>query len=172
MEPTLRGILFIFLLSLFSACEEEKQTSAKVTSETRFPIRIGDKPISIRLAITDAERQKGLMHIESMPEHEGMLFLFMEAKNQGFWMMNTNIPLDIGYFTGDGVLREVHRMYPKNLSSVKSRRNDIQYALEMNQGWYRENGVQPGAKLHQGDVSKALKARWESPEAWGFSDAD
>lgn len=171
MEPILRGTLFIFLLSLFSGCEEETQTPANATPETRFPIRIGAKSISIRLAITDAERQKGLMHIESMPENEGMLFLFMEAKNQGFWMMNTNIPLDIGYFTGDGVLREVHRMYPKNLSSVKSKRDDIQYALEMNQGWYRENGIQPGAKLNQSDVAKALRARGESPEVWGFSDS-
>lgn len=170
MKP-LRGILFILLLSLFTGCEEESAPAPQATSDTRFPIRIGEKSVSVRLAITESERQNGLMHVESMPENEGMLFLFKEGKPQGFWMMNTLIPLDIGYFTGDGVLREVHRMYPKNLASVKSRRNDIQYALEMNQGWYRENEIQPGAELHQGDVAKALNARGESPEVWGFTDS-
>lgn len=167
----LRAFILILLIFPLFGCEEETKDAKLATSETRFPIRVGEKTVSMRLAINDDERSKGLMHIESMPEEEGMLFLFKEGKTQGFWMMNTLIPLDIGYFTSDGVLREVHRMYPKTLESVKSRRGDIQYALEMNQGWYRKNGVQPGAKLHQGDVAKALKARAELPEVWGFRDS-
>ena len=62
-------------------------------------------------------------------------------------MKNTLIPLDIGYFCSDGLLREVHPMYPRNLDSVHSLRDDIRYALEMNQGWFQQNSITPGARL-------------------------
>jgi uncharacterized membrane protein (UPF0127 family) len=161
--------LFFIALLLLAGCQDEGGARIQADSETRFALKLGEKTIQARLAMHDAERQKGLMHVESMPGDEGMLFLFKEASIQGFWMMNTLIPLDIGYFTSDGILREVHRMYPKNLASVRSNRNDIQYALEMNQGWFRENEVLPGTQLNLSDLAKALKARGESPANWGLT---
>lgn len=162
-----RSLIFFIGLAFLSGCQEEGGARIQADSETRFALKLGEKTIQARLALHDEERQKGLMHVESMPADEGMLFLFKEASSQGFWMMNTLIPLDIGYFTSDGVLREIHRMYPKNLESVRSKRNDIQYALEMNQGWYRENGIHPGTLLNLSDLAKALRARGEVPATWG-----
>jgi len=160
-------IILLFGMVLLAGCQEDGGARIQADSETRFAFKLGEKTIEARLAIHEKERMKGLMHVESMPADEGMLFLFKEASSQGFWMMNTLIPLDIGYFTSDGVLREVHRMYPKNLESVRSKRSDIQYALEMNQGWYRKNGIHPGTQLNLSDLAKALKARGEVPGNWG-----
>lgn len=160
-------LLFSFGLAILGGCQGDGgQTAAG--PDTKFPLQLGEKALEARLAINDPERQQGLMHVESMPEDEGMLFLFKQAGPQGFWMKNTLIPLDIGYFTGDGVLREVHRMYPRNLESVKSRSQEIQFCLEMNQGWYRKNGVHPGAQLDLGRLAEALEARGENPAAWGI----
>ena len=146
-------------------CEDNSPTS-KVGLETRFELLVGDKAVQMRIACTPEERQQGLMHVESMSEHEGMLFLARQPEPHGFWMKNTLIPLDIGYFTSDGVLREIHPMYRRNLDSVKSRRKDIRYALEMNQGWYRKNGIAPGAKLNLKAVADAIRARGHNPAAW------
>ena len=160
-------LMAILCLGIFTGCEEEIP-QASADADTRFPLKLGEKFFSARLAINDPERQKGLMHAESMPEDEGMLFLFKQAGPQGFWMKNTLIPLDIGYFTGDGVLREIHRMYPKNLKSVQSRSQEVQFCLEMNQGWFREHGIRPGTKLDFPSLAKALEARGKNPADWGI----
>lgn len=150
---------------LLAACED-KPASPETGPDAHFNIRVGEKTVQIRIACTPAERQQGLMHLKTMPEHKGMLFPSREPEPQGFWMKNTLIPLDIGYFTSDGILREVHPMYPRNLDSVKSKRDDIRYALEMNQGWFRKNAIAPGAKLNLEDLAEALEARGQNPVDW------
>ena len=112
-----------------------------------LPIQLGDKTIELQLAHQPQEIKRGLMFRTSLAENRGMLFYFYPPKEMGFWMRNTRIPLDIGYFTADGVLREIYPMYPMDERSVKSRRDDLLIAIEMNQGWYAKNGVQVGAKL-------------------------
>jgi uncharacterized membrane protein (UPF0127 family) len=99
----------------------------------------------------------------SMEEHAGMLFIYDSARRLSFWMRNTQIPLDIGYFDPEGVLQEVHRMYPNTETSVPSNSQQIQFALEMNQGWFTNNHVKPGHRLSLDSVAAALSARGFNP---------
>ena len=103
------------------------------------------------------------MHRESLEENRGMLFPYRIPRSLSFWMKNTLIPLDIGFFDAQGVLREIHAMYPRDLRSVRSRREDLSYALEMNQGWFRQHDIRPGAQLDQALLAKALRARGAEP---------
>ena len=73
-----------------------------------------------------------------------VVFIFDRPKQMSFWMRNTHIPLDIGFLTKDGVLREVYPLYPFDETSRKSIRSDLLYALEVNQGWFDRHGVKPG----------------------------
>ena len=98
------------------------------------------------------------MKRQALGENEGMLFVFKTAERRQFWMYQTYIPLDIGYFTADGTLQEIYPMYPHDQNLVSSRRADIQYALEMNQGWFAAHKVGPGAKLDMELLRKALGA--------------
>jgi len=158
--------LICFGILTLPACRTENPSSQTGGADMRFDIKLGRKTIHVRLACAEKERQQGLMNVKSMPENEGMIFLGRKAEQQGFWMKNTLIPLDIGYFTGDGILREIHPMYPRNTDPVRSRRNDIRYALEMNQGWFRKNGLVPGMKLDLEDLEAALKTRGKNPRQW------
>lgn len=56
------------------------------------------------LADTDPLRQRGLMFVtdEGLEGHPGMLFLFNEDHDGGFWMRNTRLPLSIAYLGADG----------------------------------------------------------------------
>ena len=101
----------------------------------------------MELAIDPATQAKGLMYRDSLPENQGMLFVFDRPKQMSFWMRNTHIPLDIGYFTADGVLREIYPLYPHDETSRRSIRSDLLFALEVNQGWYEKQGVKPGDKF-------------------------
>jgi uncharacterized membrane protein (UPF0127 family) len=113
------------------------------------------------------ELQQGLMHRPMVGDDEGMLFVYPEPSGRSFWMRNTLVPLDIGFFDAKGVLREVQAMHPLDESPVTSFATDIQFAVEMNQGWYREHGLKPGAQLDMAALRKAILARGFDPKVIG-----
>ncbi|MBI2813318.1 MAG: DUF192 domain-containing protein [Opitutae bacterium] len=158
------------LFALLTACggSEAAKDAAPKTVDDRFPVRIGERTVQMQVAALPAELQKGLMFRKTMGEDQGMLFVFTTPQPQGFYMRNTTLPLDIGYFGPDGELKEIYPMYPLDERTVKSRSRQIQFCLEMNQGWYARNGVQPGARLDLKAVAAALKARGLKPEAAGL----
>ena len=113
----------------------------KIKTDMKFGMQIIDMTLCgtslrVEVASTPEETQKGLMFREKLPENQGMLFTFNQPQRVSFWMANTAIPLDIGFFTTDGKLREVRSLKPFDLTSVFSKRDDIQYALEVNRGWF------------------------------------
>lgn len=154
------------VFALLTACggTDAARDAAPKTVDDRFAIRIGDRTVQMQIAALPAELQKGLMFRKEMGEDEGMLFVFMTAQPQGFWMRNTILPLDIGYLDPTGELREIYPMYPHDERPVNSRSRNIQFCLEMNQGWFARSGVKPGARLDLKAVAAALKARGLRPE--------
>ncbi|MCB9809642.1 DUF192 domain-containing protein [Candidatus Peribacteria bacterium] len=71
--------------------------SIETTTGQRIPlthrITVEEKTFDVALATTDAERSQGLMHVPTLPEDTGMLFVFAEPDIYGFWMKNTLVPL-------------------------------------------------------------------------------
>jgi hypothetical protein len=86
-------------------------------------------------------------------------------------MKNTPEALDIAFAGRDGVIEEIYPLYPFNLGTVSSRSEEIEFAVEMRQGWYAENGVRPGAAIDMKAVAAALKARGLDPEKFGIAAA-
>lgn len=94
---------------------------------------------------------------------DGMIFVFGRPQKQSFWMRNTPEPLDIAYATKDGAIAEIYPMYPFDERPIYSRSDEIDYAIEMPQGWYAANGVRPGDRVDLKAVADALKARGFEP---------
>lgn len=165
----LRWISFLLLATVLAACgkptESNSNKAATASVEDWLPTKLDDNAIQIQIAYKQHELSKGLMFRKSIGEHQGMLFFYGPPKQMSFYMRNTKIPLDIGYFTSDGILREIYPMYPMDERSVKSRRSDILMALEMNQGWYAKNGMKPGSSLDLDSLKSALIQR-------GISESD
>lgn len=140
----LLSILLLFALVITPACNSDSKRSSSASDNGLPIIDFGHAQVAVELAVDRATQAKGLMHRQSMPEDQGMLFVFERTKQMSFWMRNTHIPLDIGYFTPDGVLREIYPLYPHDETSRKSIRSDLLYALEVNQGWFERHRVKPG----------------------------
>lgn len=112
----------------------------------RVQLTAGMYRIDAQVAQTPQERQIGLMHRKSMPQHEGMLFVFEQAATQCFWMKDTLLPLTAAFVADDGTIVNLADMQPKSEASHCSQK-PVRYVLEMNQGWFAQKGIKAGAKV-------------------------
>ena len=153
-------IIIVSALAVISltACKDKNNTESK-TIDTLFDLSVGGVPFKAQVAVSDSEKMRGLMFRESLPENNAMVFVYDTPTRASFWMKNTFIPLDIGFFDKNGVLTEVKKLYPQNLDSVQSSRSDILYCIEMNAGWFEKNNVKSSAKLDMQKLNQAISAR-------------
>jgi uncharacterized protein len=180
-----RGVAMAVVVAVPSlglvACAKEKAAAASMAGATSgtgapktvadfFPIKVGNKIVRMQLAVRPAEMQRGLMERRDLARDDGMIFIYEKPQQMGFWMRNTPTPLDIGFFSTSGVLEEIYPLHPFDETTVASRSDHLQFALEMNQGWFRENAVKPGAQLDLKALADALKARGFEPRKFGVSE--
>ncbi|MBT3218709.1 MAG: DUF192 domain-containing protein [Proteobacteria bacterium] len=109
-------------------------------------VRVGDVPVKVELATTPDTRSLGLKHRDSMPQDEGMLFMYPQTHLRSFWMQDTRIPLSIAFADEDGKIVRIADMSPFSTDRVPSL-YPVRYALEMNKGWFAKNGVEKGDVL-------------------------
>lgn len=107
MKKKLFFSVIIFYLILHAATPQQKKY-CKIFLPDEFSL-------TAELAITDEERQLGLMFRDTINWDQAMLFIFEEEGIQTFWMKNMKIPIDILWL--DREKRIVH--VEKNVPSCK-----------------------------------------------------
>ena len=106
--------------------------------------------LKVEIARTKKEKTQGLMGRTHLPENQGMLFIFERPQKLSFWTKGTYIPLSLGYFDKNYVLKEIHFMEPQNLMEKNPKINTYksschcQYAMEVNRGWFSKNKIKIG----------------------------
>lgn len=117
---------------------------------------VGLKEITAELALKPVEIYTGMMWRTNMLDGDGMLFVFGDATPRAFYMRNTLVPLSLAYIDPDGVIQEIHDLQPRNETSVPSKAENIQYVLEVPQGWFARNQIVPGTVVRSqyGELKK------------------
>ena len=105
--------------------------------------------VETEVADSPEERAIGLMNRETLGEDEGMMFLYFEKAEGGFWMKDTKIPLSIAFFDHQGKILSILDMDPCRRDPCKSYDPGVPYwgALEVNQGAFDEWGVEVGDRI-------------------------
>ncbi len=142
---------FIFLFSIFIINLDYDRAYSQDTPSLKR-LKVGHKIIQAEIADTTEKRTRGLMYRKSLPNDQGMLFVFPSSQPLSFWMKNTYIPLSIGFFNSKKELLEVQEMQPESILLKEPRRTykshlPAKYALEMNKGWFSKNKIKPGVKF-------------------------
>lgn len=134
-------ILFVLLCMLFFSCEaKEEFDKAEIWIETATNER---HSLTVEVAKTESQRQRGFMFREKIPEGTGMLFIFEKDERLAFWMKNTPSPLSIAYISASGEIKAIFDMKPFSEKSVTSPFS-VRYALEVPYGWFEKSGITVG----------------------------
>jgi len=115
----------------------------------------GRTALTVELARTAAERSRGLSLREDLPEDRGMLFVFAEDTQTGFWMKDTSIPLSVAFLAEDGTILDIQEMEPFS-TEVHRPPGPYRYALEVNRGWFQRHGFEPGGRVEVPDSVGAV----------------
>jgi uncharacterized membrane protein (UPF0127 family) len=116
----------------------------------------GRHAVTVELARTDAEHERGLMYRRELAEDAGMLFVFPEAAPRTFWMKNTLIPLDMLFIDEAGVVAGVVRDAEPLTLTPRGPGPEIRarWVLEVRGGWAARHGVEPGARVRLENVPR------------------
>lgn len=139
--------LIVFWLSFTSSAFAKD--AEKITFEKQ-KITIAGKVITVEIAESEQQHERGLMLRKSLSKDHGMLFVFKDEQPRSFWMKNTIINLSIGYFDHEKKLIDIQEM--KAVASVLETNPPpypsafpAMYALEMTEGWFKKNKVGLGS---------------------------
>jgi uncharacterized protein len=165
VQPILRGMKRGFLLALLAllcgvaACRNSESSPAPVPpaeappssrAQPRLPeliLWLGPEELKTEIAMTQSQIQTGMMFRTGMAENEGMLFVFGAPHRAAFWMKNTSVPLSAAYIDPEGVILEIHDLHPHDTNSVQATTDQVQYVLEVNQGWFKRKNLGPGTVI-------------------------
>lgn len=139
-----------FILVLFSSIVSLTPSLCYASaSQSDLPTRVcfGEQCLSVEVADTDDERSRGLQNRSSLPEGQGMLFIFPSESTYRFWMKETFITLDMVWLDSQrrvvGIATDVppckEDPCPQYGPSVESL-----YVLEANAGYALRLGLKIG----------------------------
>jgi len=101
----------------------------------------------IYLALNNAQRARGLMHVRYLPPMTGMLFVYEPSSRISMWMKNTYISLDMVFAREDGTVSSVaSNTEPLSLRSVASI-EPVMFVLELNAGTAERLRVDENSRL-------------------------
>ena len=153
-----RALTVLLLMTIpvihgFGCIGSATSDSASSLEQREFPleeldtasISIGENTFQVWLATDAATREEGLMWVpeESLPDGQGMLFVFSDERYLGFWMKNTITPLDIAYARMDGTIVSTHTMPALTYQTFPSY-EPAMFALEVRAGTLERLGIAAG----------------------------
>ena len=143
--------IFFFLLSFafYAGCSKGEQGRAEESrgqGPRLTPISIKGETLYVEIVDTPETMSRGLMYRKELERNRGMLFVYEEERRLSFWMANTSIPLSIAFISAGGMIVDIQDMAPFDRTSHVSAGPAL-YALEVNQGWFRDKGVNVGDRV-------------------------
>ncbi len=115
-------------------------------AEVKFPrgtIKIDSKILDVQIAETDAQKIRGLMFQNQLPDDQGMIFVFTQEQVVPIWMLNMQFPLDIIWFDVNGNVIHIEKNVPPCKSALETVTCTVQnadnkkakYVLEVTAGF-------------------------------------
>lgn len=108
--------------------------------------------LTLQVASTAEERERGLMSVTKLGAHTGMVFVFESDQPVVFWMKDTFVPLDMVFVDSNGKVRSVAArvpVVPQNTpdDKIPRRSGAAKYVIELPAGEATKDGITAGVTL-------------------------
>lgn len=145
------AVIFAACLSLLPAACAESGPGQAAVSPIEFrtaPLEIvtatGVYPMTVEVAETPAQRERGLMYRTEMAADAGMIFNYHTDQRVAIWMKNTVLPLDLLFINADGSVFDVVKgAVPYSLEIIPSG-GPVRAVLELNAGTVERLSIRRG----------------------------
>jgi uncharacterized membrane protein (UPF0127 family) len=118
------------------------------TQLTKTLVKINDVEIKVEIANTPEERMQGLGGRESLDEDEGMLFVFENSNNWGFWMKDMQFALDIIWINENFEIVHIEQnILPETFPAIYTSPIPAKYVLEVNDGFIDKHAIKIGSSV-------------------------
>ena len=138
--PALLAALFLFAVGRGPGLGANPDTLEIVSKS-------GVHVFTIELAVTDEQRERGLMFRRSLPEGQGMLFKFEPDQVVSMWMHNTYISLDMIFIRSDGRIQRIAENTMPESDNIISSGGTVRGVLEVIAGTARKLGIRAGDRV-------------------------
>ncbi len=110
--------------------------------------------VHAEVALTPEQQIRGLMFRKSLPENDGMLFVFPTKQIVSMWMKNTYIPLDMIFFDDTRKVVHIHQNARPHDLTIISSLVPATGVLEVNAGFVRKHHITLGNQINYPSVLK------------------
>jgi uncharacterized membrane protein (UPF0127 family) len=153
-----RFIVLLLAATLLAGCHKSKNAAPTLSIDDRLPthaqpklptikIYLGAEQLDAELAHTEDQVHTGMMFRTNILETDAMLFIFPRPYQASFWMKNCPESLSAAYIGPDGVIEEIHHLEKQDTNSVVAGENNVQYVLEVKDGWFARHNINTGTVI-------------------------
>ena len=113
------------------------------------PVTLDGVQLYVTIADTPAKQAQGLSGTASLPQDDGMLFVFPVEGKYAFWMKDMNYSLDILWLDSSGrVVYIAPDLSPSTYPNNYAPNTPARFVLEVNAGFVAQHNVQVGDIVH------------------------
>jgi len=138
---------YLLALVLIAAAVPAGALETFTTSELTVTTATGPHKFTVELALSEPQREQGLMFRQSMAPDHGMLFDMDVSQPISMWMKNTFIPLDMLFLDPSGRIVDIYERAVPLSTSIIASKAPARYVIELNGGTADRIGAKVGDRV-------------------------
>ena len=171
MKLLIKSLVLILAVAFVVGCKKSGETKVPspadlqpTQAQPKLPtlkIYLGAETLEAELALTPKEEMTGMMLRTNILETDAMLFVFPFPQRANFWMKNCPESISAAYISPDGVIQEIHHLEKEDTNTVSSAIDNINYVLEVNDGWFARHHISTGTviRTEKGSLAETFFGR-------------
>jgi uncharacterized membrane protein (UPF0127 family) len=151
-------ITLLLAVVFWAGCQKSADVAPGPSADDRLPtqaqpklptikIYLGAEQLDAELALTSQQEMTGMMFRTNIQETDAMLFVLPIPQRASFWMKNCPESISAAYIGPDGVIEEIHQLEKNDTNAVVAATDNIQYVLEVKDGWFARHNINPGTVI-------------------------
>jgi uncharacterized protein len=142
-------VFVLLILAVVGAVLYQRESAEAGLLKCRFESAGGSRGplLSLEIAATPQDRNRGLMFRKSLAQNHGMLFVYPSEQRVSFWMRETYVSLDMIFMDTAMKVVALLESVPINNEKARDPGRSSKYVVELAAGSAEKQGIREGSTL-------------------------